>query len=179
MWLWCEQMFSVALLCVAWLCFFVGNPSGLSSMVVWQVCYLKPIDRRCAASSKCVWMRVEITLFFPPFPSSVPVLSFLPPLISFPRHSSSSPSVTWFSFAFFCLLPLHLHSPCLLCFPFLCFPLSSNPLSSSAQCVQTGMHFTASSDLFCLGKWVWLTACCSLSASSVHIAHNTGAGCSL
>lgn len=43
--------------------------------------------------------------------------------------------------------------------PFLSCPFPL--LLPHAQSIQTGIHFTASSDLYCLGKWVWLTACCS------------------
>lgn len=142
-------------------------------------------------SSKFVLLRVEI--FF--FPTSILPLSpclalpLLPPsshFLSFPHLRSFTLSAAcFFPSIFSASSPHFLHSPLspflLLSFVFLSFPFPSflflsflSPcFSSSAQCVQTGVHYTASSDLFCLGKWVWLTACCSLSASSVHIAHNT------
>lgn len=134
---------------------------------------------------------VEGRIFFSTFPlPSSPFVPSLPIHISSLFHISahSCSLLLALSSIFSAFSPHVLHSPLspfLISFVFLSLsfsqlsPFSVTLFSSSAQCVQTGVRYTASSDLFCLGKLVWLTACCSLSASSVHSAHNTGAGCSL
>lgn len=78
-----------------------------------------------------------ITCFYSPHQL---VISSLPSL-SFPSTSGH-------------LRPLLISTPLFLSSP---FPL----LLAHTLSLETSVHFTANGDLYCLGKWMWLTACCS------------------
>lgn len=134
MWLWLNRCV-LAVCCVAVSSYRKSPGSKLHGNMTGLLCVL----------SKCVWTRACFPtctfLFYPPwFPLFPPSHS-----LSLSRLLSSTHSLT-----FSVPLPPLSSSAFLLFFVFL-FP-SSLPPSSSAQCVQTGVHFTASTDLFCLGK---------------------------